>query len=112
MKKALLSLLTIATILSCSDSPKDVAKNFSESLAKGKIEEAKKYSTESTGKMIDFASSFGTLPVNPNFKFQAQKDSIVDNTAWVYYTNEKGKKEHLKLVKIDGKWLVHIESKK
>ena len=52
------------------------------------------------------------MPVDPNFQFKAEKDSIVDNTAWVTFTNQKGKKEKLKLVKIDGKWLVHMDSKK
>jgi len=112
MKKTLLIFSTIFLLISCSRGPEDTAKNFTENLAKGKVDEAKKYATESTGKLIDFASGFGGLPVDPNFKFKSEKDSIVDNTAWVTYTNQKGKKEKMKLVKIDGKWLVHMESKK
>lgn len=99
-------------LTSCSSGPDASAKNFTENLAKGKVDEAKKYATESTGKLIDLASGFGGIPVDPNFKFKADKDSIVDNSAWVTYTNPKGKKEKIRLVKIDGKWLVHIESKK
>lgn len=113
MKKTLL-IGAISTLLlsSCSSGPESSAKNFTENLAKGKVDEAKKYATESTGKLLDFASAFGRLPVDPDFKFKAEKDSIVENTAWVSFTDKKGKKDKLKLVKIDGKWLVHMESKK
>lgn len=112
MKKTISFLAITALLFSCSSGPENVAKNFTENLAKGKVDEAKKYATESTGKMIDFASGFGGLPVDPNFKFEAIKDSIIENKAWVTFTNQKGKKETIELVKIDGDWLVHMESKK
>jgi len=83
MKK--LYFLTICCVLGCSsgmNSPKSVAENFTENIAKGKVEEAKKYATESTGMMIDFASGFGGLPVDPNYEFEFLKDSIVDKRAY------------------------------
>ncbi len=40
------------------------------------------------------------------------KDSVVGNEAWVTFTNDKGKEDVIKVVKIDGDWLVHMESKK
>jgi len=111
--KKIITVLALSTFLfSCSSGPESAAKNFTENLAKGKVDEAKKYATESTGKMIDFASGFGGLPVDPNFTFEMIKDSIVDNKAWVTFTNQKGKKETVEVVKIDGDWLVHMESKK
>jgi hypothetical protein len=58
------------------------------------------------------ASSLGSLHVNPNFTFKMDRDSVVDNMAWVTYINDKGRKEKIQLVKIDGKWLVNINSKK
>lgn len=112
MKKTISILGLSALLFSCSSEPGNVAKNFTENLAKGKIDEAKKYATESTGKMIDFASVFGSSPIDPNFKFEMIKDSIVENKAWVTFTNQKGKKETINVVKIDGNWLVHMGSKK
>lgn len=62
--------------------------------------------------MLDFASGFGGVPIDPNFKFEMIKDSVVDNKSWVTFINQKGKKETMEMVKIDGDWLVHMESKK
>lgn len=112
MKKIIMALAVAITLFSCSSEPEKAAKNFTENLAKGKVNEAKKYATESTGKMIDFASGFGALPVEPNFKFEMIKDSIIENRAWVMFTNQEGKKETIEVVKIDGDWLVHMELKK
>lgn len=112
MKKTISILAITILLFSCSSGPSDVVKNFTENLAKGKVEEAKKYATESTGKMIDFVSSFGGLPVDPNFKFEMVKDSVVENKGWITFNNQKGKKETIEVVKIDGNWLVHMESKK
>lgn len=112
MKKSITILTLSALLFSCSSGPENTAKNFTENLAKGKVDEAKKYATESTGKMIDFASGFGGIPVDPNYKFQMIKDSVAENKAWVTYLNEKGSEQTIEVVKIDGKWLVHMASKK
>lgn len=113
MNKVITILGISALFISCSSGPEKAAKNFTENLAKGKVEEAKKYTTESTAKMLDFASSFGGLPIEPDYKFNLIKDSIVGNRAWVTFANQKdGKKDRIELVKIDGDWLVHMESKK
>ncbi len=106
MKKSLFILGAITMLISCSKGPE------TENLAKGRVEDAKKYATETTGKLIDFASALGGLSVDPNFKFKSVKDSIVDNTAWVTFINAKGENDEIKLVEIDGEWLVHVESKK
>lgn len=112
MKRIFAILLVSTLFFSCSSSPETVAKNFTENLAKGKVDEAKKYATESTGKMLDFASSLGELPINPNFKFEMIENSIDNNRAKVTFINQEGEKETIELVKIDGKWLVHMESNK
>lgn len=114
MKKILFLLATIALMCSCSSGPQKAAQNFSENLAKGKVDEAKKYSTESTGKMLDFASSMGGgSKINPDFKFTFVKDSIVDNRAWVTFKGAADEREQtLELVKIDGDWKVNIDMKK
>lgn len=102
----------LTLLLSCSSGPESAVKNFTENLAKGKIDQAKKYATEPTGKILDLASSFGGLPVNPDFKFEMVKDSIIDNRAWVTFTNQDEEEKTMELVKIDGVWLVHLENKK
>jgi hypothetical protein len=111
--KKIITVLAISTMLfSCTAGPESTAKNFTENLAKGKVDEAKKYATESTGKMLDFASGLGGVPIEPNFKFEMIKDSIVENKAWITFTNQKGNEETIEVVKIDGEWLVHVDSKK
>ncbi|KGN74357.1 hypothetical protein HR11_03900 [Porphyromonas macacae] len=112
MKKLLFIPFAMFLLVSCSSGPKKTAQKFTENVAKGKIEEAKKYATESAGKLLDLGSSLGTMPLDPNFKFEFVKDSIVENKAWVTYKDQNGKESTIDLVKIDGKWLVHQEFKK
>lgn len=102
----------IVFIASCSSGPERTAKEFTENLSKGKISEAKEYCTESTGQMIDFASQLGGLTIDPDFKFNIIKDSIVENKAWVTYKDQNGKQDVVELVKIDGSWKVHMDSQK
>jgi hypothetical protein len=113
MKKTHLFLLLIAIFVACGglSSPKKVAAAFTESVAHGKIDQAKKLSTESTGKMLDFAAMM-KMPVKPDYKFQFLKDSIVGNEAWVSFIDADKREATLHLVKIDGKWKVHIENNK
>lgn len=105
-------VMVLGLLASCASGPEKAVEKFAENLAKGKVEEAKKYATESTGKLIDMASGFGGIDVEPNYQFSMIKDSIVGNKAWVTYINQKGKEETMQVVKIDGDWLVHVESKK
>lgn len=113
MKKYLfIVLVAVLGLTACSSGPTDVAKNFSENLAQGKVDEAKKYATESTGKLLDMASGFGGIKVKPNFKFDAIKDSIVGDKAWVFFKDENGEQQTVELVKVDGKWLVDVGGKK
>lgn len=108
MKKYLVCFIAICFLCSCSRSHTDVARDFSENMAKGKIEEAKKYATDATGNMLDFASGTGSLSVDPNYKFTKIRDSVADNRAWVVFM-DGNREETLELVKVDGKWLVHID---
>lgn len=112
MKKIFAIIAVAIAMVSCSNGPKDSVKNFTENLSKGKVNEAKKYATESTGKLVDLASSFGGMPIEPNYKFEFIKDSIVDNEAWVKFKNQDKKEQEMHVVKIDGKWLVHMDRKK
>ena len=113
MKKNFLLILALGLLFSCSSSgPKNAASSFLDNLSKGKVDEAKKYATEATGQMLDMASAFGGIEVNPDFEFTFLRDSVVDNSAWVFFTDQDGKEDEIELVKVDGKWLVHMESEK
>jgi len=117
--KKIISILILTILVSCSSSsPGDAAKSFFENMAHGKIEEAKKYATEPTGKMLDFAMSLGgNTPIEPDFEVEIIKDSIVGKKAWVTLIASAGeqkdeKEQTVEMVEIDGKWLVHMDSKK
>lgn len=110
--KRIFTVLSLATILfSCASGPVESVKHFTENLTQGEVEEAKKYATEATGSMLDMASSMGIVPVDPDFKFEMLKDSIVGNKAWITIANPNGGSEVMEVVKIDGDWLVNMKAK-
>ena len=54
----------------------------------------------------------GAIDINPNYKINCLRDSIVDNTAYVYYTENDGTRERrMTLYKIDGEWKVNMKGK-
>ena len=115
MKRINAFILLVLLLVACGglNSPKKVATAFTENMAHGKIEEAKQLATGTTAQMIDFISGMGRMPVEPSFKFHYLRDSIVGDEAWVFYDNAISKKEeYVHLVKIEGKWKVHMENKK
>jgi anionic cell wall polymer biosynthesis LytR-Cps2A-Psr (LCP) family protein len=113
MKKNFLLILALGLFLSCSSSgPKKTAQAFVDNLAQGKVEEAKKYATEATGQLLDMANALGGIEVKPDFEFTFLRDSVADNSAWVYFADEEGKEDVIELIKVDGKWLVHADAKK
>lgn len=117
MKKHLFLLMAVFSVFlftACSSgSPTSVAKNFSENMAKGKYEEAKKYCSEPTGKLLDMAGAFGGGKVDPDFKFQPVGEEIDGDKATVTFKkNEEGDEDTIDLIKVDGKWKVHIDMKK
>lgn len=114
MKKLVLLFAISVMLLACSSSgPENAAKNFTENLAKGKIEEAKKYCTESTGQLLDFGNSLaGGVDIYPDYKFKLVKTEKEDSKATVTYIDPEGGEETLELVKIDGHWKVNIQNQK
>ena len=110
MKKLLVLLLISVAFVSCdTNTPKATAEKFTESMAKGDMEEAKKYMTAGTASLLDMAMkmSSDSIPKYQDFKFKMIKDSIVGDTiAWVTYTSPLGSQEELNLVKQDGQWKV------
>ena len=116
MKKRILTLFMVTILFSCSTNDTShitIAENFTENYAKGKISEAKKYATESTGKLIDLAISRKGHNASPNFEFVFLRDSISKNNAWVKFTgiNDSIHSEELHLIKVDGQWLVNLNPK-
>ncbi|PVZ08702.1 MULTISPECIES: DUF4878 domain-containing protein [Bacteroidales] len=95
-----------AWLVGCSNSgPKDAVKNFMENMAVQKVDEAKKYATERTHKLIDLATTLDG-EIKPNYKFVFIKDSIVDQEAWVTFVDLDNDTTTTRVVRVDGKWLV------
>jgi len=112
MKKITTFLIaTIAVFLvACSDSPKNVAKAFSEKLAQGKISEAKEYTTEGTGKFIDGMAPSGAFEPKPDSEFSIVEEKIEGEKATVKLLNKNtDETETIHLVKVDGEWKVTIK---
>ncbi|MBV7441464.1 DUF4878 domain-containing protein [Weeksellaceae bacterium TAE3-ERU29] len=120
MKKGLglIMLLCSLFFVSCSgNKPGTVAEKFLTNLEKGNFEEAKKYSDESTAKLLDMVISFGGEKLKEEIKNKegnAPKIEIVrveenDDKATVYYKEEGAEKENkIDLKKIDGDWKVSM----
>ncbi len=116
MRKFSLSFLCLFSfflLAACADNPRSTAQKFTENLAAGKISEAKQYATEPTGKLLDFAASLGTLPVNRDFRFTFISESVKDNRAKVVYREKpEAEEQTLDMVKVDGKWKVDLPTGK
>ena len=108
-----LSALLSMMLVSCTESPSRVAKKFSQAVATGQVDEAKKYCTESTGKMLDMSAALGGMKDNPNYKMNILRDSSVDNVAYVFFTeNDSDREQVMKLNKVNGEWKVSMSGKK
>ncbi|MCQ2230242.1 MAG: DUF4878 domain-containing protein [Paludibacteraceae bacterium] len=113
MKKFFAFAILALFMVSCN-TPSKVAEKFSVAIAHGKVDEAKKYCTENTAKILDFSSSLGGMSkIDPNYKIHILRDSVVDNIAYVFYTENDSPREHkMTLYKIDGEWKVNMDQKK
>ena len=105
--------LTVFTmlLLACSgNSPKSVATHFLKAMYKSDFEEAKKYGTEETAKMLDMLSGFAKMM--PDSAKKDVKTEIVsekvegDKATYTYKEEGKNEEQTIHLVKIDGKWKV------
>ena len=112
MTKRFLSVLLLAVALlglaGCGPAPSSSAEKFTVALAKGDVVTAKKYCTQPTASMLDFAVSLGAARTQPNFKFVVIDQKIDGDHATVRFKDEKGKEQKLDLAKIDGRWLVDV----
>lgn len=108
MKKLTLFIIVAMSMFmlsSCKRGPVETTKEFYKNVQLCKVDEAKKYCTESAGQLIDLTMSLGAKP-NPDYKMENFRDSVSGDHAWVWFTNEKGNEEKFELVKVDGEWLV------
>lgn len=108
MKKLTLFIIAAMSMFmlsSCKRGPVETTKEFYKNVQLCKVDEAKKYCTESAGQLIDLTMSLGAKP-NPDYKMENFRDSVSGDHAWVWFTNEKGNEEKFELVKVDGEWLV------
>jgi len=98
----------IILLTGCSDGPTDTAKEFLGDLAAGKVTKANQLATEDTAKLMLMASSFGKIPVDPDFDFQLVNEKIEGNKAVITYKSEpKAEAKKIHLVKLDGTWKIH-----
>ena len=117
MKKFFYALTFIALLASCGggggSEPKDIAEKFSKALAVGDMEEAKKYASEESKQLLDMMSGMMTMmpdsvkEANKDLELTFVRDSIVDDRAWVWFTDDTGEEaEATELQIIDGEWKV------
>ncbi len=120
--KKLLVLLSFTLILfSCGSgsSPKGVAQDFMEALAKQDFAKAKELGTDKTKGFISMLEGFMQMMPeeqkkdNDAFKgidgIKWGETKIDGDTATVYYDNGEGKKDKVILKKVDGNWKVDMK---
>lgn len=110
MRKQVLIVILCTCLAGCAKAPEEVAKTFAQEMRKGKVTEAKKYTTEPSGRLLDLSNAAGFLPeINPDFRFELTSKTIDGNRALVGYRD--GNTEFtLTLVKIDNVWKIDLES--
>ena len=111
----LLSLsMVILLLMGCSgNSPEKSAEKFLNAFNEKNYEEARKYATPETIKLVDLMENLSKMSASADSvshpKIEVLESKIEGDSAMVTF-REKGsdETEELKLKKIDGKWLVHI----
>lgn len=107
MKSKIICLLPAVMFISTGfiGTPKYVAKKFMDNLLSGKIEEAKKYATDSTGKLLDLAVLIDELPESEGEEFIFVDEIIESDHALVKFKLDKdGEVNELNMVMVDGRW--------
>jgi len=98
--------------------PAAVATKFMRHLRLFEFEEARKLSTEATGKMLDMFIVMLELSKKngkdaglekKDVDIEVVKTAIDGKNAVVTYKNEEGQEHQIELVKVKGKWLVNFK---
>jgi hypothetical protein len=107
-------LLSFFFLFSCNmgNSPKKAAQNFLNAFNEKKFDEARKYSTPETIKLIDLMENLTKMTESTDSivpgKIEITSERVEGDSAFVSFREEGGTEEVLKLLKVDGEWLVHI----
>ncbi len=111
----LLISFAITLIASCGmgGSPKKTAKKFLTAFNERKFDEARKYATPETNKLVDLMENLTKMAQSPDStigkKIDITGEKIEGDVAYVTFREEGATQdETVKLMKIDGKWLVHV----
>lgn len=94
-----------------SNNPEKAASAFLNAFNENDYEEARKYSTAETIKLIDLMENLSNLSEEPEQKgtFEIVNSKIDGDVAYVTYKEGNDPETiDIMLKKIDGKWLVHI----
>ena len=107
----MLAVLSLAILAGCGNSPKDVAEKWHKALVDGDVNKANEYSTPTTQAINGFVAA--AMKENKDDKklkefseVKFEEGKIDGDNATVYAVDSKGKKEEIKLVKKDEKWLI------
>lgn len=110
------SICILFAISSCkTNTPKAVAESFLLNVAKGNLDEAKKYADQNTQELLEQASDLSSLPdsvkdVGKNLKINIQSVKENGDKAVVTYTTSKlDQSQIISLIKIDGEWKVQLD---
>jgi hypothetical protein len=115
MRKIFLLLSVVFIVFACGrgGTPKAVAENFLKAWMKGDFDEAKKYGTDDSKKLLDMMNNFKTIvedsAMEKNTSFEILREKIEGDNATVYYKEEGSQAEsHLPLIKLNGEWKVNV----
>ena len=116
MKKLLLVFgMAVLVLTACNkqNTPKAVADNFLKAWTSSDFEEAKKYGTEDSKKLLDMMNSFKSMVTDSSFnkekEYKITKEKTEGDNATVYYkVAGNNVEEHLQLVKVNGEWKVNV----
>ena len=115
-RKYFLFYLLLSLITGCSkDSPKDVAQKFLSASARMDYDEARKFATPATEKLLEMLSAASELTPDSVKKrmeasFEIVKEYKRNDTLAVvlYHLKNSDTDQTLNVVKRDGKWLVNV----
>lgn len=113
---------TAATLFSASvlpvtgcgggNNPKAVAVTFMTAMGRGNLDEAKKYCTKDTAKVVGMMQAMGEgekKEFDKNFKCTAKSVKVEGDTAVVELKCSDGEDMQVNLVKLDGQWKVDLD---
>ncbi|MFN8164864.1 MAG: DUF4878 domain-containing protein [Bacteroidia bacterium] len=107
-----LSCLIVFSLFSCSggDAPKSITEKFLSAVSSGDYEQARKYGTEDTDRLLDTMEGFKKMGADPgatDIKFEVVDEKITGESAVVTVKIEGHTKEQtFNLIREQGKWKV------